>query len=80
MRINKCPSCGGKLNRIFSSCPVCGSEFTCSRCGIRLSNNEASMCSDCSSIDLQNKIDATRILGEELKNLGNELNNIRSNF
>lgn len=78
MRIVKCPSCGGKLDRTFSSCPVCGNAFTCSRCGIVLTNNEASMCSKCSSIDAQEKADAARVVGTELKNLGNELNRISS--
>lgn len=78
MKISKCPSCGGKLDRTFSSCPICGEAFTCSRCGKILPSNEASMCPECYSIDLQTKADACRDIGSELKNLGNELNNLSS--
>ena len=78
MKISKCPTCGGKIDRTFSSCPVCGNAFTCSRCGKILANNECSMCPECSYIDSQAKAEACRTIGEELQNLGNELNNISS--
>ena len=78
MKISKCPSCGGKLDRTFSSCPICGDAFTCSRCGKTLPSNEASMCPECYSLSLEEKADACRDIGSELKNLSNELNNLSS--
>lgn len=78
MRISKCPSCGGKIDRTFSSCPICGDAFKCFRCGIVLENNESTMCSECSSIVAMKNAEALRDVGNELKNMGDELRNISS--
>lgn len=78
MKFCNCASCGGKLDRVFYSCPICGNAFTCSRCGKTLPNNEASMCPKCYSLDLQETADTCRVIQSELDNIGKGLKNLSS--
>lgn len=76
MKISKCLSCGGKLDRIFNSCPICGSAFTCSECGKILSDNESTMCYECSCITFQRRIDALDDVHATLEKTANDLDNL----
>lgn len=78
MKISKCTSCGGKLDRTFYSCPICGNAFTCSRCGETLPNNEVSMCPECYSLNLQEAANTCREIKSGLDDLGRGLNNLSS--
>ncbi len=80
MRISKCPSCGGKLNKIYPVCPVCGETFICPRCGKNLPNSESAMCPECSYISTQEKLEAAQSLAQETKNMCEELSSMLENL
>lgn len=77
---NKCPSCGGRLDRLYSVCPVCGNAFKCQLCNKVLKNNESNMCKECKTADTVAKAEAVQDISRELQNACNEISSILDNL
>lgn len=73
MLVSKCASCGGKIDRIYQVCPVCGKSFVCQRCGKILENNKSAYCSCCKEIRAQEKLEVAQIITSETIDLCDEL-------